>query len=84
MKIQPFLRFFHCCKIMAAETLCRSHLLTFFIINFSETLSECQMVWIQIRTDILPVLIVVQTVCQGYQQTTKAAASKERAETCSN
>ena len=43
------------------------------------TLSECQTVWIQIRTDILLVLIWVQTVCKGYQQTTwKVAASKER------
>ena len=34
------------------------------------------MVWIQIRTDILSVLIWVQTVCKGYQQRTKVAASK--------
>ena len=33
------------------------------------TLSECQTVWIQIRTDVLSVLIWVQTVYQGYQQT---------------
>ena len=32
--------------------------------------SECQTVWVQIRTDILSVLIWVQTVCKGYQQTT--------------
>ena len=31
----------------------------------------CQTVWIQIRTDILSVLIWVQTVCKCYQQTTK-------------
>ena len=30
-----------------------------------------------IRTDILSVLIWVQTVCNGYQQTTKVATSKE-------
>ena len=42
------------------------------------TLSECQIVWIQIRTDILSVLIWVQTVCKRYQQTTKVAATKER------
>ena len=36
------------------------------------------MVWVQIRTDILSVLIWVQTLCKGYQQTTKVAASKER------
>ena len=44
----------------------------------SETLLECQMVWIQIRTVILSVLIWVQNVCKGYQQTTKFPASKER------
>ena len=44
----------------------------------SGTLSECQMVWIQIRTNTLLVLIWPQTVCKGYQQTTKVAASKER------
>ena len=38
---------------------------------FSGTLSECQTVWIQIRTDGLSVLICVQTVCKGYQQATK-------------
>ena len=43
----------------------------------SGTLSECQTVWIQIRTVVLSVLIWVQTVCKGYQQTTKVAASKE-------
>ena len=46
--------------------------------NRSGTLSECQTVWIQIRTDILSVLIWVQTVCKQYQLTTKFAASKER------
>ena len=43
----------------------------------SGTLSECQMIWIQIKTDILLLLIWVQTVCKGYQQTTKVAASEE-------
>ena len=33
---------------------------------------------IQVRTNILLVLIWVQTVCRGYQQTTRVAASKER------
>ena len=32
--------------------------------------SECQTVWILIRPDILSGLILVQTVCKGYQQTT--------------
>ena len=39
--------------------------------------SECQTVWIQIRTGVLSVLNWVQTVCKGYQQTTKDAASKD-------
>ena len=43
-----------------------------------ETLSECQTVGIQIRTNILSVLIWVQTVCKGNQQITKVAASEER------
>ena len=32
--------------------------------------SECQTVWIQIRPDILLILIWVQTVCKSYQQIT--------------
>ena len=53
------------------------HLLTFFKINLflkilSGTLSECQTVWIQVR------FFWVQTVCKGYQQTTKVTASKEK------
>ena len=49
-------------------------LLIFFKINFlkkklSGTLSECQTALVQIW---------VQTVCKGYQQTTKLAASKGR------
>ena len=57
-------------------------LLTFFQSNFFKrllrTLSECQMVWIQIRTDQPS---VIQTVYKGYQQTIKVAASKERVNT---
>ena len=37
----------------------------------SGLLPVCQTVWIQIRTDILSVLILVQTVGKGYQQTTQ-------------
>ena len=33
--------------------------------------SECQTVWTLIRPDISLGLIWVQTVCQGYQQTTQ-------------
>ena len=39
----------------------------YFSKNFPGTLSVCQMVWNQIRTDILLVLIWVQAVCKGYQ-----------------
>ena len=45
--------------------------------------SKSQTGTIQIRTDILSVLIWVQIVCKGYQQTTKIAASKDR-QTCSS
>ena len=57
-------------------------MLIFFKINFFEKffpeLSECQTVWTQIMTDIMLVLIWVQTVCKNYQQTTKIATSKAR------
>ena len=42
------------------------------------TLSECQTDWNQIRTDTLSVLIWLQTVCKGYQVTTKVPASRQR------
>ena len=38
----------------------------------------CQTVWIQIRPDILSGLVWVQTVCKGYQQMTKVAASWQK------
>ena len=48
--------------------------LTMEVIPFQKTLSgipfECQTVWIQIRPDILSVLIYVQTVCKHYQPIT--------------
>ena len=43
----------------------------------SGTLSECQRVWIQIRTDILSVLIWIQTVCNSYQQMIKVALARK-------
>ena len=46
--------------------------------EFFQELIVCQTVWIQIRTNILSVQILVQTVCKGHQQTTKVAVSKER------
>ena len=46
--------------------------------SFFQKQNQCQTVWIQIRTYILSVLIWVQTICKGYQQTTKVTLSKER------
>ena len=39
---------------------------------------ESPTVWIQIMTDLLSVMILVQTDCKVYQQMTKVAASKEK------
>ena len=50
----------------------------FFKKNLSGTLIECLMVSIHIRTDTLLVLFLAQTVCKGYQQTTKVTVCKER------
>ena len=57
-------------------------LLTFFFkLTFSQflsgILSECQTVWIQIRTYILTVLIRVNTVCKGYQQRQESPLSRK-------
>ena len=55
----------------------------FFFLSFfsskilSGTLSDCQMVWIQIRTDFLFVLNWIQSVFKGYEQTTKVATIKK-------
>ena len=38
--------------------------------NLSGIQSECQTVWIHIWPDLLSGFIWVQTICQGYQQTT--------------
>ena len=38
----------------------------------------CQIVWMQIRPDILLDLIWVQSVFKVYQQTIKVAGSRER------
>ena len=48
---------------------------TFFQKILSETLSERPMVQILIKTDILSIWL--QTVCKGYQQTTKVSARIE-------
>ena len=37
--------------------------------------SGCQTDWIQIRPDVLLGLIMVQTLCKGYQQITTVAKS---------
>ena len=52
-----------------------------FFKNFIQeqsTLSECQTVMIQNRTDILSVLIWVQTVCKNHQQATKFATRRQK------
>ena len=49
----------------------------FFRNNISGILSGCQMVRFHIRNDVLSVLIWIQTVCIGYQHTTKVNTSKE-------
>ena len=50
----------------------------FFQKSLSGIQSECQKVWLQIRPDVLSGLILVQTVCKGYQQLTKVTISRER------
>ena len=45
--------------------------------NINLLLLECQTVWIKIRKHALYALMWVQTVLQGYLQTTKFAVSKE-------
>ena len=54
----------------------------FFQTVLSGTLSKFQTVWIQIRTDVLSVLVWVKAVNSFrrhmYHQTTKVAAGKER------
>ena len=69
------------CSVSFHSSFCRL-LICFKISLFnkaiSRTLSECQAVWIQIRTDILSVLVWVQIVCKGYQQATEVAASIAR------
>ena len=68
------------CMLGNFEGFCR-RLLTYFKINFFQNIlsgphSECQTVWIQIRTDILSVLNWVQSVSNGYRQTTEVAFFK--------
>ena len=41
------------------------------------TLSACQTVWVQIRTDRTSVLTWIQIVCKGYEQTTKVVLARK-------
>ena len=50
----------------------------FLKINHQGPPSECQTVWIQIKTDILLVFIWVQTTAKGYWQTTKLSTGMQR------
>ena len=53
------------------------HLFFFFQKIPSGTWSECQTVWIQIKTDILLVLIWVQTVCKGVIRPQKSSPARK-------
>ena len=64
----------HMCSITISHYSNSCNILSIFFLG---TLSECLMVWIQIMTGILWVLIWVQTAYKGYPQVTKVAASKE-------
>ena len=71
--------------LFACWVICHAfcRLMIFFKMNFFEKFfqeyHQCQTVWIQIRPDALSGLIWVQTtVCEGHQQTTKVADSKEQ------
>ena len=63
--------------LLFLHTLLLCHTLLFGCWIFSIP-SRCQTAWIQIRPNILSGLIWVQTVCKGYQQTTKVAPSRQR------
>ena len=51
---------------------------TFLKIKISEIPPENQIFWIQIRHNILLILIWVQTVCEGYQQIINVVATSEK------
>ena len=65
------------CNLCSFHAIC--HLMIFFSksslkfskISFRNTINVSRTVWIKIRPNILLGLIWVQTVCKGYQQTTK-------------
>ena len=58
-----------CMNLLSSVDFLQNYL--FFQKILPETQSECQTVWIQIRSDKMSVMIFVQTVCKGYQQMTK-------------
>ena len=66
--------YFQILLLLFLHTLLLCHILLFGCWIFSIP-SGYQTVWIQIRPDIRSGLILVQTVCKGYQQTTRVAPS---------
>ena len=60
------------CSLLSSTSLLFSKF-TFLRNSFRTNIrdSECQKVWIQMKIEILSVLIRAQTVCKDYQQTTK-------------
>ena len=58
--------------------------LTIFKKRNSGVLSECKTVWIQIRADKMSGLIWIQTVCKGFQQTTKVPICRKSVNTFSS
>ena len=78
------IKYWQCHSILVNFSCLRCCLLTFLKVTFSKknlsgTLSECLTALIQIRTDVMSILIWVETVCKSYQQMTIVMASKERA-----
>ena len=70
------------CKCISRLTICTFADFFFKILfrkkNLSWIPSKCQLVWIQVRPDVLSGLIWIQTVWKGYQQTIKVATSRQR------
>ena len=62
--------------LLFLHTLLFCHILLFRCWIFFQP--GCQTFWIHIRPDILSVLIWVQTLCKGYQQTTRVAPRGQR------
>ena len=45
--------------------------------NLSGILSDCRTVWIQIRTDVLSVLIWIKTACKGFSRRQKLSLARK-------